>query len=110
MASAGCDGVWNSAVAYAVAFTTQARERHRHRKPVHVVDSTSDGLALINSPFQVSGDALNVEGGVHALLEYLLFPLLLGHGLHDEPRGAARQYGATAGDSRPPRRQTAGYS
>jgi len=100
------DSVWNSAVAYAVAFTTQARERPRHRKPVHVVDSTSDGLSLIAAPFQVSGDPLNVEGGLHALLEYLLFPLLLGHGLRDEPREPGRQYGAEPGDPRPPRRRT----
>src|SRR5262249_46457430 len=44
------DSLWASAVAYAVAFTTQAHERHRHRKPVHVVDSTSDGLSQINEP------------------------------------------------------------
>lgn len=100
------DGVWSSAVAYAVAFSTQAFERHRHRKPVHVVASTSNGLSLIDAPFQVSGDPLNVEGGLHALLEYLLFPLLLGHGLHDEPREPARQYGVRSGDPRPPRRST----
>ncbi|MCW2919267.1 MAG: hypothetical protein JWN52_7335 [Actinomycetia bacterium] len=39
-----------AAVAYAVAFTTQAAERDRHRKPVHVVDSTRDGLSEIRTP------------------------------------------------------------
>ena len=97
------DSLWASAVAYAVAFTTQAHERHRHRKPVHVVDSTSDGLSQINEPFRVQGDALNIEGGLQALLDGLLFPFLLGHGLHDEPREPARQYGAEPDDGRPPR-------
>ena len=78
------DSLWASAVAYAVAFTTQAHERHRHRKPVHVVDSTSDGLSRINEPFRVQRDALNIEGGLQALLDGLLFPFLLGHGLDDE--------------------------
>lgn len=75
--------LWPAAVAYAVAFTTQSVERDRHRKPVHVVDSTGDGLSQIRAPFAVSGDALNVEGGLEELLEHLLFPLLLGHGLYD---------------------------
>jgi hypothetical protein len=53
---------------------------------------TSAGLSLIEAPFQVSGDALHVEGGLHALLEYLLFPLPLGHGLAGRaiPAGQSR--------------------
>lgn len=96
--------LWPTAVAYAVAFSTQAAERDRHRKPVHVVHSTSDGLSQIMAPFAVSGDVLNVESGLSELLEYLLFPLLLGHGLRDEPRGEQRRiYGAAQDDDRPAR-------
>ncbi len=101
------DSLWDSAVAYAVAFTTQAGERNRHRKPVHVTDSLSDGLSLIMEPFRVRGDAANVEHGLQAILERLLFPLLLGHGLHDEPVEPARVYGAAPGEARPPRRPAA---
>ncbi|WP_458690550.1 hypothetical protein [Nocardia tengchongensis] len=72
-------------MAYAVAFTTQALERDQHRRPVHVVASLSDGLSQIRPPFAVYGDALNVEGGLEELLEHLMFPLLLGHGLYNEP-------------------------
>jgi len=100
------DTLWHVAVAYAVAFSTQAFERHRHRKPVHVVHSTGDGLSQINDPFGVRGEPMNIEGGLEAILEQLLFPLLLGHGLLDEPREPARIYGATAEDSRAPRRRT----
>lgn len=84
-----------AAIAYAVAFSTQAVERDRHRKPVHVVDSTGDGLSQIMKPFGVAGDASNVEDGVKVLLEELLFPLLLGHGLRDEPSEPRRGYQAT---------------
>ncbi|WP_424534385.1 hypothetical protein ACOZ38_29345 [Sphaerisporangium viridialbum] len=95
--------LWSAAIAYAVAFTTQAAERDRHRKPVHVVDSTRDGLSQIRTPFAVTGDANNVEGGLEELLEHLLFPLLLGHGLRDEPRESRRIYGAEPADDRPAR-------
>lgn len=91
-----------AAVAYAVAFSTQAHERDRHRKPVHVVDSISDGLSLIFKPFGVTGDSINVECGLQALLEDLLFPLLLGHGLRNQPVEPRRNYGA-ADDDRPVR-------
>ena len=102
------DVVWRAsllpaAVAYAVAFSTQAFERDRHRKPVHVVDSTADGLSLIMEPFGVTGEAANVEYGVQELLEELLFPLLLGHGLYDEPVDPRRAYGAAEDDDRPAR-------
>ncbi|MGP4104389.1 hypothetical protein [Nonomuraea sp. KM90] len=95
--------LWPAAVAYAVAFTTQAAERDRHRKPVHVVGSTSDGLSRIEAPFAVTGDPVNIESGLHELLERLLFPLLLGHGLRDEPREPRRTYGAEPEDDRPAR-------
>ncbi|WP_433434905.1 hypothetical protein [Nonomuraea sp. CA-141351] len=95
--------LWPAAIAYAAAFTTQAAERDRHRKPVHVVDSTSDGLSQIRPPFAVTGDAINVEGGLQELLEYLLFPLLLGHGLRDEPREPRCIYGIEPDDDRPER-------
>lgn len=98
-----------AAVGYAVAFSTQAVERDRHRKPVHVVDSTSDGLSQISKPFAVTGDSVNVEGGLQALLEYLLLPLLLGHGLSDEPREPHRSYGAADNDARPPRKPQDAY-
>lgn len=94
------DSLWPAAVAYAVAFTTQAFERDRHRMPVHVVDSTADGLSQIRT-FPVTGDAINVECGLQELMEYLLFPLLLGHGLRDMPRDARRIYGAAGDDERP---------
>ena len=38
------------------------REAPAPQNPVHVVDSTSDGLSQINEPFRVQGDALNMEG------------------------------------------------
>ena len=84
--------LWPAAVAYAVAFTTQALERDRHRTPAHVVDSMSDGLSQIRPPFAVTGAALNVECGLEELLEHLLFPLLLGHGLYNEPHQPSREY------------------
>ncbi|MDL4821083.1 hypothetical protein [Actinomadura opuntiae] len=40
---------------------------------------------------------------MEALLEHLLFPLLLGHGMHDEPRKEQRLYGAGPDDDRPGR-------
>ncbi|WP_159850033.1 hypothetical protein [Nocardia sp. CY41] len=84
--------LWPAAAVYAVAFTTQALERDRHRTPVHVVDSLSDGLSQIRPPFAVTGDALNVESGLEELLEHLLFPLLLGHGLYDQPHLLPREH------------------
>lgn len=98
------ESLWHSAVAYAVAFTTQSHERDRHRRPVHVVASTSDGLSQINEPFRVAGDAMNIEGGLEVLLDYLLFPLLLGHSMRDAPDEPQRRYGAQSGDQRPARR------
>lgn len=96
--------LWPAACAYALAFTTQSLERDRHRKPVHLVDSLSDGLSQIRAPFAVGGDALNVEAGLQQILEYLLFPLLMGHGLRDEPRDEQQRiYGATEHDTRAPR-------
>ncbi|WP_329081299.1 hypothetical protein [Streptosporangium sp. NBC_01469] len=98
--------LWPAAIGYAVAFATQAVERDRHRKPVHVVESTSDGLSQIRAPFAVTGEASNVEGGLKELLEYLLFPLLLGHGLRDELYEPHRIYGAEPTDDRPTRAQS----
>ncbi|WP_410570481.1 hypothetical protein [Amycolatopsis sp. cmx-4-61] len=92
-----------ASIAYAVAFSTQAAERDQHRTPVHVVDSTGDGLAQIRKPFAVTGEAANVENGLQALLEHLLFPLLLGHGLYDQPRDPRRSHGAAEDDTRPAR-------
>lgn len=40
---------------------------------------------------------------IEELLKYLLFPLLLGHGLCDEPREPRRIYGAEPADERPAR-------
>lgn len=94
--------ILTAAVAYAVAFSTQAHERDRHRVPVHVVDSTGDGLSRIMKPFAVIGNAENVEYGLQTLLQSLLFPLLLGHGLYDQPSDPRRQYGVAEDDTRPP--------
>ncbi|MHA6757301.1 hypothetical protein [Streptacidiphilus sp. PAMC 29251] len=98
------ESLWHSAVGYAIAFTTQSYERDRHRRPVHVIASTSDGLSQINEPFRVAGDAVNIEGGLEVLLDYLLFPLLLGHGMRDAPDEPQRRNGAQSGDRRPARR------
>ncbi|MGX1887378.1 hypothetical protein [Streptomyces sp. NPDC055287] len=68
----------------------------------HVVDSTADGLSEIRS-FPVTGDAVNVECGLQELLEHVLFPMLLGHGLRDMPQEPSRLYGAVDGDDRPAR-------
>ncbi|MEV6258943.1 hypothetical protein AB0L97_37450 [Nocardia sp. NPDC051911] len=40
----------------------------------------------------MTGNALNVESGLEELLEHLLFPLLLGHGLCDQPHLLPREY------------------
>ncbi|MER7367530.1 hypothetical protein [Nonomuraea wenchangensis] len=45
----------------------------------------------------------HVEGGLRELLEHLLFPLLLSHGLRNEPREPHRVYGAEPDDDRPAR-------
>ncbi|MFI6990627.1 hypothetical protein [Nonomuraea wenchangensis] len=42
----------------------------------------------------------HVEGGLRELLEHLLFPLLLSHGLRNEPREPHRVYGAEPDDDR----------
>jgi hypothetical protein len=97
--------IWPAVVAYAVTFTTQASERPQHRKPVHVIASLDDALyELSPEGFSVRGDAGNVAGMLECVLERVLFPALLGHGLHDEPKEPARVYGAADGDDRPARR------
>ncbi|MFF3730936.1 hypothetical protein ACFYXM_11585 [Streptomyces sp. NPDC002476] len=95
------DALWPAAIAYAVALTTQACERDRHRTPYHLVHSLSDGLEQTMKPFAVTGDASNVESGLEELLRYQLLPMLLGHSLDEEPDDPRRRYGAQDGDERP---------
>jgi hypothetical protein len=75
------DALWPAGIAFAVAPTTQACERDRHRTPYYLVHSLSDGLGQIMKPFAVTGDASNVESGLAELLRYQLLPMLLGHSL-----------------------------
>lgn len=93
--------LWPCAVAYAVAFSTQGHERDRHRRPLHVVHSLSDGLSQTMKPFAVTGDASNVEYGLEELLTHQLFPMLLGHRVDEEPDDPRRRYGAQPDDDRP---------
>ncbi|MFD7861483.1 hypothetical protein [Streptomyces sp. NPDC059783] len=95
------DALWPAAIAYAVALTTQACERDRHRTPYHLLHSLSDGLEQTMKPFAVTGDASNVESGLAELLEYQLLPMLLGHSLDEEPDDPRRRYGAQDDDERP---------
>jgi hypothetical protein len=95
------DALWPAAIAFAVALTTQACERDRHRTPYHLVHSLSDGLEQTMKPFAVTGDASNVESGLEELLRYQLLPMLLGHSLDDEPDDPRRRYGAQDDDERP---------
>ncbi|MEU6352078.1 hypothetical protein ABZ896_22540 [Streptomyces sp. NPDC047072] len=88
-------------VAYAVAFTTQAHERDRHRTPFHVVHSLGDGLEQTMKPFAVTGDASNIEYGLEALLKHQLLPMFLGYRLDEEPDDPRRRYGAQPDDDRP---------
>ncbi|MEV8544430.1 hypothetical protein [Streptomyces sp. NPDC051572] len=100
------DALWPASIAFAVAFTTQGYERDRHRTPFHVVHSLSDGLEQTMKPFAVTGDALNVEYGLEALLKNQLFPMLLGHSLDEEPDDPRRRYGTQPDDNRPARTHT----
>ncbi|MGW6202066.1 hypothetical protein ACWF9B_00195 [Streptomyces sp. NPDC055089] len=95
------DALWPAAIAYAVALTTQACERDRHRTPYHLIHSLSDGLEQTMKPFAVTGDALNVESGLTEVLRYQLLPMLLGHGLEEEPDDPRRRYRARDDDERP---------
>ncbi|MFE2852710.1 hypothetical protein ACFXJO_16465 [Streptomyces lavendulae] len=95
------DALWPAAIAYAVALTTQAYERDRHRTPYHLLHSLSDGIGQVMKPFAVTGDASNVESGLMELLEYQLLPMLLGHSLDEEPDDPRRRYGAQDDDERP---------
>ncbi|MFE9250951.1 hypothetical protein [Streptomyces sp. NPDC007088] len=95
------DALWPAAIAYAVALTTQACERARHRTPYHLLHSLSDGIGQVMKPFAVTGDASNVESGLMELLEYQLLPMLLGHSLDEEPDDPQRRYGAQDDDERP---------
>ncbi|MFB6984653.1 hypothetical protein ACNPQN_39100 [Streptomyces sp. NPDC056297] len=95
------DALWPTAIAFAVALTTQACERDRHRTPYHLVHSLSDGLCQTMKPFAVTGDASNVESGLAELLRYQLLPMLLGHSLEEESDDPRRRYGAQDDDERP---------
>lgn len=95
------DALWPAAIAFAVALTTQACERDRHRTPYHLVYSLSDGLEQTMKPFAVTGDASNIESGLAELLRHHLLPMLLGHSLDEEPDDPRRRYGAQDDDERP---------